>query len=111
MASRELTDHLFSVLLGLNLRTGLSLDDARRSAREAVHMITQHYGGQRIYVPISEEARLARDAQICRLHAAGQSVRALARRFQLSKSQIHRVLGVPRFARKGDTSSAQCGHP
>jgi Mor family transcriptional regulator len=111
VASRELTDHLFSVLYGLNVRMGLSNADAQRSAREAVHQITQHYGGQRIYVPISEEARIARDAQIGRLHDGGLSVRELARRFQLSKSQIHRILGVPRFARKGDTSASESAHP
>lgn len=99
MASRELTDHLFSVLYGLNVRMGLSNADALRSAREAVALFIGQYGGERIYVPISEEARVARDAQIVRLNAEGLSVRELARRFRISKSQVSRVLlekGTPR---------------
>lgn len=99
MASRELTDHLLSVLYGLNVRMGLSNADALRSAREAVAIFVGQYGGERIYVPISEEARVERDLQIVRLHAEGLSIRKLARRFRLSKSQVSRVLlekGTPR---------------
>lgn len=102
---REFVDDLHSVLVGLNLRMGLGPVDATRSARDAVRIVTQTYGGQRIYVPIPDEARSARDEQIARLRGQGLTIRVLARRFALSRSQVHAIcarkgVGVRSFASK-----------
>lgn len=100
---REFVDDLHSVLVGLNLRMGLGPADATRSARDAVRIVTQTYGGQRIYVPIPDEARAARDDQIARLRGQGLTIRVLSRRFGLSRSQVHAICsrkGVRSFASK-----------
>lgn len=100
---REFVDDLHSVLVGLNLRMGLGPSEATRSAREAVRIVTQTYGGQRIYVPIPDEARAARDEQIARLRGQGLTIRVLSRRFALSRSQVHAICarkGVRSFASK-----------
>lgn len=84
----ELVEIFHACFLG----TGLDAEKARAVAVAAAREVARAYGGHRIYIPLPDDARNARDRQIRAARGEGASVRDLARRFRLGKSQVHAIL-------------------
>ena len=49
-------------------------------------------GGEYLYVPMLQQSAAVDAASICEMHAAGQSIRRIARTVGCSKSNVHRIL-------------------
>lgn len=58
---------------------------------EAAERVAFHYGGCRIDVPLRPPPA-DRDARICELRAAGESVAAIAAETGVSRRQVYRIL-------------------
>lgn len=85
-----------AALLGLiraacNAR-GMAPADCEAVAATAVDLILGEYGGRRLYIPMHEMSRQARDEAIARNVAAGMSVKRLAVRYCLGTDRIRQIV-------------------
>lgn len=68
-----------------------------QDAAAVADVFLRKWAGQHLYVKVEtdpDELLAERDAQMRRLAAAGLSLRKLARRFRVSKSQAHRIVAA-----------------
>lgn len=85
---------LLEILFESIAASGIPDDHARVAASHAAARLSQIGAGGRLYIPIPDEKRRARDVAIRIAHGKGASVRKLARSFHLSKSRVHDILKV-----------------
>ena len=72
---------------------GLEASIAREVTASAVDQVRRLFGGERVYVPLVDPSeRHARDAHALAAHRAGASVREIATRLGLSKSEVGRAI-------------------
>lgn len=88
---------------------GIGIDSchAHLLAAQLIRELMQDHGGERVYVANGLDQRMLheRDEAIRRDRARGFRVRRLARKYLLSKSQVHRILkSVP-------CADSLTGHP
>lgn len=86
----ELVEILFESIAG----AGIPDAQARAAATHAAARLSQLAAGSRLYIPIPDEKRRARDIAIRVAHGNGDSVRKIARRWRMSKSRVHAILKV-----------------
>lgn len=79
---------------------GIDAPQCRAITAEVDAEVRVLYGNERVYVPQRGRARSLRDAAICEEYASGHGAATLAHRYQLSESQIFRVLAANRGASK-----------
>lgn len=89
---RELPETIYSQLLAANLRMGLTLDQAKKSATDAIEILSETIGGQRVYWPQSTRQREERDARIRQLAAQGHSLTTIAERVELSRERVGQIV-------------------
>ena len=74
------------------MAAGMDPDSARIVADKAARALAAQYGGHRVYIPLADDKRNARDRAIRVAWGEGKSIRAIARQFRMSKSGVHAVL-------------------
>lgn len=84
----ELVEILFESIAA----SGIPDDHARAAASHAAARLSQIAAGSRLYIPLDDEKRRARDIAIRVAHGNGASVRKLAQSFRMSKSRVHSIL-------------------
>ena len=84
----ELVEILFESIAA----SGIPADHARAAASHPAARLSQVAAGSRLYIPIPDEKRRARDIAIRVAHGNGASIRSLARSFRMSKSRVHDIL-------------------
>ena len=63
---------------------------------EQARLLSSHFGGESLNIPRMAGAKRAnRNQEIIRRYDAGDSVRVLAREFELTDRQIYNILGKP----------------
>lgn len=72
-------------------RAGIPDPAALHAGQFAVELIVAEYGGRRLYIPMHEMARRARDDAIRRNLEAGMSPSRLARRYGVSRGRIRQI--------------------
>lgn len=88
---RELPETIYSKLLAANLRLGLSLTDAKQSAADAIEILSDTIGGERVYWPQSTRQREERDARIRQARDAGVDLDSIAKRHGLTKGRVSQI--------------------
>lgn len=83
---------LIEILFESIAASGIPTDNSRAAASYAAARLSQLAAGSRLYIPIPDEKRRARDIAIRVAHGNGASIRKLARSFRMSKSRVHAIL-------------------
>ena len=91
---RELPETIYSKLLAANLRLGLSLTDAKQSAADAIEILSDTIGGERIYWPQSSRQREERDERIRALAQKGLSSVQIAEMYGISDGRVRQILAL-----------------
>lgn len=91
-AETGVLEELASVMVRALSEQGIAAAEADRLGHHLADALTDHWGGQVIYMPMGTHARrTARDALILAAYN-GRNVRALARQHHVSEATIRRAL-------------------
>lgn len=89
---RDVADHATMLLS----RRGLSADAARELGRELAEFLREHWGGQRIYIPMGVEWELSeRDRKIFS-EFNGRNQLELCRKYGLSEERLRQIIRAVR---------------
>ena len=88
---RDLPDTYLSRLYALNLRT-MDNKAAMSAATDAVELLYEMIGGERVYWPQSNSQRTARDKRIRALAGAGTPHAVIAERVGLSRKRVDQIV-------------------
>lgn len=89
---RELSETLLSQLYAANLRLGLTSEQAIESARSAVEILAETYGGQSVYIPVPvRDDRHERNQRIREMASTGMNCATIAQRFGLSARRVQQI--------------------
>lgn len=88
---RELPETIYSKLLAANLRLGLSLVDAKQSAADAIEILSETIGGDRVYWPQSTRQREERDERIRKARDLGVDLDSIAKQHGLTKGRVSQI--------------------
>lgn len=103
------TDEMRGILVALNVRMGLPADVALKSANDAIELLCTRFAGERVYFGSAHLLRDDRDERIYAAHVYGKvSVRELAIRFGMSKSNVHVIVRKVRAKVLSETTSYNC---
>lgn len=84
-------------------KRGVDPDEAARIAFAAVESIVENYGGCRLFIPMFQAARTARDSAIRLALLNGETVEVIAKRFGL---RVRRVRSIDVRSSAGQAGTA-----